>query len=227
MIYFELLDTNILPTIDTVPRIHLWSTEIVKKIECCDSLGIHSSNYGRLPLKDINSTPFRRRLLNPEPTFELPQEFEQLLLSYSGYHNHHKMKAQLLLKAMHQDVLTAIQLVLAKYLANIANMLLSDSITTGPHDGVQSFKHGNKMSKQEDCHVDVGDNDKGIQHHQGLLQEDISNHANTDGRRYKTSSRLHLKYMMFQQYPVFNSILEWWKKKLLSTSSATYHIQKR
>uniref|UniRef100_A0A0E0BQZ9 Aminotransferase-like plant mobile domain-containing protein n=1 Tax=Oryza glumipatula TaxID=40148 RepID=A0A0E0BQZ9_9ORYZ len=130
LIYFELLDTNILPTTNTVPRLQLWSTEIVKKYESIDSFGRDSCNYGRLPLKDINCTPFRRRMLNPSKSPEIPYELEQLLLAHSTISDHSKLRSDIhtAIKDMYQDIFNAIQPVVGKHLTNIIQLILPQSV---------------------------------------------------------------------------------------------------
>ncbi|TVU32026.1 hypothetical protein EJB05_23742 [Eragrostis curvula] len=63
VIYFELLDQSDIKFPDSVPRIRFWSTEVVKMVEEADATFDDRTSFGRLPMRDISLTPFRRRNL--------------------------------------------------------------------------------------------------------------------------------------------------------------------
>ena len=128
IIYFEFLDTDIMPVTSKRPRISLWTSEIVAEYERRDCTSSDKLLYGRLPTKRVSETPFGQ--INRQPKVTLGASYDELLqftLSIVPEENHQMVLDKLpkIMHSMQSELFDSMQNVLAKNFMNLLKLMSS------------------------------------------------------------------------------------------------------
>uniref|UniRef100_A0ACD5YV00 Uncharacterized protein n=2 Tax=Avena sativa TaxID=4498 RepID=A0ACD5YV00_AVESA len=151
-IYFEFIDADVIPSPSNsdLPRLSIWTTSLVSKIETMDCVCKVNSQYGRLPLKDVSDTIFGYIYKKGQQMDgKSYKDLMNFVLSICPENHHTVVKQQLhlIMANMRNEIMQSIEPIFVENILKVMSMLQFSKSMDG-NNNPSSFKTRKVLSNE-------------------------------------------------------------------------------
>ncbi|XP_014754930.1 uncharacterized protein LOC100825094 isoform X2 [Brachypodium distachyon] len=141
ILYFEFIDINIMKATTTLPRLSLWTTQMISEYERMDCMSFPLQIYGKLPVKDVSQTPFSMDILNRNILLQgnSYREFQQFIMSAVPQQNQKMVINEIprIMDNLYTEILASIQPVVTKNIIQMVKLFSSAAAALPAEDPAQ------------------------------------------------------------------------------------------